>query len=328
MKRNAAHPLAPYYLAIIASYVIWAAAGPIIKLTLFYIPPFTFLFFRFLIVCVISLPSTYYLLRKSAIAKKDYFKIILLGFFGQTSLILVFLGFKYTTALEGVLVGMLGPIMSVIAGHYFYHEKVDWHIKLGLGLAAFGTLFVAFEPLMQSHHLNLDTRQRLLGNFLILSYSFSFLLYIIWSKISLGINSEKTKKTLKFIHIKPMSRHYSPLLLMSLSFYIGLLSFIPMSILEIAGYFGPVSFSLHSLTLVPVLGIMYMALLSSIAAYNLFEWGLTKIQVKDTAIFSYLQPVFALPFAYLLLKELPNQFMLFGAGIIAVGVAIAELRKS
>ena len=328
MKKKAAHPLAQYYLAVIASYLIWGGAGPVIKLTLQYIPPFTFLFLRLLIVCILVFPYTYYLLRSSSIAKKDYLKIVLLGIFSQTSLILIFLGYKYTTALEGVMVGMLGPVLSVAAGHYFYHEKADWHIRLGLGIAVLGTFFIAFEPLTQSGLTGIDAKQRLLGNLLIICYSLSFLLYIIWSKISLGLSSDATKKALKFIHIKPMKKHYSPLLLMSLSFYVGLISFLPMSLLEITGFFGPVNFSFQNLSITPWLGILYMAILSSIAAYYLFEWGLTKIQIKDTAIFSYLHPVFALPFAYWLLRELPSTYMLIGAGIIAVGIAIAELEKS
>jgi len=328
MAKKAAHSLSQYYFGIIAAYVIWAAAGPVIKLTLQSVPPFTFLFLRLLIVCILVLPYTIYLIRKSVIAKSDYFKILLLGIFGQTSLILIFLGFKYTTALEATIIGMMGPILSVAAGHYLYKEKVDWHIKLGLLIALIGTLFVAFEPYLSSRSITHEANMRMLGNFYVVMYSLSFLLYIIWSKITLGINSANIKRTLRLIHIKPMKRHYSPLLLMSLTFYIGLASFLPMSILEIAGYLGPVNFNISSLTIVPIMGILYMAVLSSIAAYYLFEWGLTKVEVKDTAIFSYLQPVFTLPFAYMLLGEIPNRFMLVGAGIIALGVLIAEDRKS
>jgi len=328
MAKKAAHSLSEYYFGIIVAYVIWAAAGPVIKLTLQTVPPFTFLFLRLLIVCVLVLPYTIYTVKRSAIAKSDYLKIILLGIFGQTSLILIFLGFKYTTALEGTIIGMLGPILAVAAGHYFYKEKVDWHIKLGLLIATLGTLFVAFEPFLETHVITHDVKLRIMGNFFVILYSLSFLLYIIWSKITLGINSENTKRTLRFIHIKPMRKHYSPLLLMSLSFYVGLASFIPMAILEVAGYLGPVNFSIYKLSAVPIMGILYMAIFSSIAAYYLFEWGLTKVEIKDTAIFSYMQPVFTLPFAYMLLGEVPNNLMLIGAAVIALGVLIAEEKKS
>ncbi len=328
MTKKAAHSLSAYFYGIILAYIIWAGAGPVIRLTLQSVPPFTFLFLRLMIVCLLILPYTIYQLKQTSIAKADYLKILLLGIFGQTSLIFIFLGFKYTTALEGTLIGMLGPILSVAAGHYYYHEKIDWHIKLGLLIAALGTMFVAFEPYLTSRTISHEVELRMLGNFFVVLYSLSFLLYIIWSKITLGINTNNTKRTLKFIHIKPMRGHYPPLLLMSLSFYVGFMSFIPLSFLEMMGYFGPVHFSLYHLSAGPIAGILYMSVLSSIAAYYLFEWGLTKVEVKDTAIFSYMQPVFALPFAYILLGEIPNNIMVLGAAVIAMGVLIAEDNKS
>lgn len=328
MLKKSAHSLSPYYFAIIITYIIWAAAGPVIKLTVEQVPPFTFLFLRFLIVCVLLLPYTYYLIKNNGIAKSDYLKIFILGVFAQTSLILLFIGYQYTTALEGTIISMLGPILSVIAGHYFYHEKIDWRVKLGLILAALGTLFVAIEPLLESRVISHAIELRIFGNLMVILYSISFLLYIIWSKITLGINSDKIKRTLKLIHIKPMKKHYSPMLLTSLTFYVGLVTIMPMFLLENTGFLGPVTFSFQHISLISIIGILYMSLFSSILAYFLFEWSLTKIEIKDTALFSYLQPVFTLPFAYILLREIPNQYMVAGALIIALGVLIAEDKKS
>ncbi len=254
--------------------------------------------------------------------------MFLLGFFSQTSLILIFIGLQYTSALEGVLIGILGTILSVYAGHYFYKEKIDWHIKLGLLIAVIGTLFIALEPLLQAKTASHAVELKVMGNLFIVAYSLSFLLYIVWSKMSMGINSAKIKRSLKLIHMRPMKKKYSPILLMSISFYVGFITFIPLALLENLGYLGASKFSITDITLVPAMGILYMALLSSLVAYFAFEWGLSKVEVKDTAIFSYLQPVFALPFAYLLLREMPNQYMLLGVFIIAVGVAIAESKKS
>ncbi|MFC1756025.1 DMT family transporter [Patescibacteria group bacterium] len=328
MVKKPAQSLSKYYFAIMIAYIIWAASGPVIKLTLQSVPPFTFLFLRLLIVCILILPYTWRLLKTNSIVKQDYLNIFILGLFSQSALILIFLGFKYTTALEATIIGMLGPILSVVAGHYFYHEKIDGHVKTGLILATLGTLFVAIEPILQPQGLTHEVGVRIMGNLFVVAYSLSFLLYVIWSKITLGINSDNIKRTLKLIHMKPMKKHYSPLLLMSLSFYVGFLTFIPMAVLEAGGYLGNKPFSITSLTLTPILGIVFMAIFGSIVAYYLFEWSLEKIEVKDTALFSYLQPVFTLPFAYILLGEIPNEYMILGAAVIAVGVLIAEQKKS
>lgn len=316
-----------HLLAIVSAYIIWAAAGPIIKLTLDYIPVFTFLLYRFIIVCIAVLPYTIIKLKQYPIHKEDIIKILLLGLFSQTSLALIFFGFKYTTALEGTIIGVLGPILSVFAGHHLYNEKVNNYVKLGLGIATFGTFIVVLEPIFASSS-DAAISQRLLGNMFVVMYTLMFLMYILWSKMSLGITTKPVKKVMKFFHMKPMKRHYPATLLMTLAFYVGLLTFIPLAIIETSGFFGEVPFQFSNLTLVPLLGILYMALISSVIAYVGFEWGLSKIEIKETAIFSYMQPIFAVPFAYLLLGEIPEFYVIVGGLIIALGVVIAEYKKS
>ena len=146
--------------------------------------------------------------------------------------------------------------------------------------------------------------------------------------MSLGIKSPALNKTLRFWHLKPMKHTYPATMLMILTFYVGLATFIPLVILENFGAFGPQNFSFSSITIIPALGILYMALVSSWVAYVAFEWGLTKVEVKETAIFSYLQPVFTVPIAFLLLGEVPTNPMVWGSVIIAIGVTIAELKKA
>ncbi|OGC46787.1 hypothetical protein A2793_02895 [candidate division WWE3 bacterium RIFCSPHIGHO2_01_FULL_38_45] len=60
----------------------------------------------------------------------------------------------------------------------------------------------------------------------------------------------------------------------------------------------------------------------------LFDWALNTHSMGDTAIYSYLAPIFTLPFAYVMLSEIPTKFALIGSAIIALGVIIAEHKKS
>ncbi|OGC70710.1 hypothetical protein A2415_03670 [candidate division WWE3 bacterium RIFOXYC1_FULL_39_7] len=312
------------FSGLILVYLIWAAAGPVIKLTLNYLPPFTFLFLRFLAVCIIILPLLLIELKKQKINKQDYFKIFILGVFSQTSLALIFLGLNYTTAIDFALISLLGPLLSMAAGHYLFNDKFNTGIKFGIILASLGTLFVTVEPILNGNGSNVDPLLRVYGNVLAILYTLAFLLYIIWSKISMGEVTPTIKKGLHFLHMKPMTKKYPPVLLMSLSFFVGMATLIPLALLENLNVFGKVEYSLMFLDKTAVFGLMYMVLLSSIAAYFLFEWSLTKVTVSDTAILGYLQAVFTLPFAYMLLGELPTKYALIGGAIIAVGVIIAE----
>jgi len=71
-----------------------------------------------------------------------------------------------------------------------------------------------------------------------------------------------------------------------------------------------------------------MALLSSIVAYGVYQWGLKYLEAQETAVYSYLGLLFNIPAAFLILGEIPTQQMAVGAVVIAVGVVIAEKFKS
>jgi drug/metabolite transporter (DMT)-like permease len=314
----------PAYIAIITTTLIWGAAGPVIKYTLRYIPPLTFLFLRFLIVCTILLPYLYLELKRVKINRKDYFNFFLLGLFSQAAIALIFLGLNYTTALDAAIIGVMGPLLSITAGHYFYKDKIDKNLKIGLLLSIIGTSLIVIEPALSGNSIGI-IEKRLLGNFLIILYHLVWVVYVIWSKMSMGERSNLLKKTLSFVHLKPMTKKYSPTLITAVTFYIGLITLIPLAMLE---NFNTYSYS-DILSIDPrgMVGLLYMALLSSIVAYMCYQHALEKLKVSEVAFFGYLGPIFTVPVAYILLGEIPNRIMLIGATFIVVGVYIAEKRR-
>lgn len=314
------------HLSLLGSVIIWAAAGPVIKITLGHIPPATFLFLRFLIVGIILLPYTIYELLKIKIDTKDYLTLFILGLFSQTSIILIFWAYKYSSVLDISIIGVLGAIASVYFGHYFYKDKINTKLTIGVILASIGTLIVFIEPLFSGEISNATVNERLFGNFLAILYNVSWIIFVIWSKMTMGEKSTKLKRTLKFINIKPLKNEYPPNLIVSLSFYTGLLTMIPLTIVE--NIFLKTTFNVNLLDPIGVFGLLYMAIFSSIAAYMLYEYGLKEAKVSDAAIYGYLGPVFTLPFAYFLVGESPNIYMMIGGAVIAIGVIIAESNKS
>ena len=59
------------FAALLVATAIWGVATPIIKLTLSHISLFSFLFFRFLVVCCILLPVTALELKRNPIDKSE-----------------------------------------------------------------------------------------------------------------------------------------------------------------------------------------------------------------------------------------------------------------
>jgi drug/metabolite transporter (DMT)-like permease len=308
-----------------ASTLIWSAAGPVIKYTLDYIPPATFLFLRFLIISILLLPYTIFEINKQKVAIKDLTNFFLLGLFSQTSLILIFVALEYTTALDSAIISIIGGALTVYAGHYFYKEKVGFRTKIGLSIALLGTVIAILEPALSGTGNNIDISKRLMGNLIVLVNSFAWVIYVVWSKMSMGEPSKLLKKTLSFIHIKPMSKKYSPTLLVSITFYVGLITLIPLSFLELAGNPRVADFNIMNLDVNGWLGLLYMAIFSSMVAYMLHEWAIENGKITDSAIFSYLGPVFTFPIAFWLLKETPSAFLLTGGAMILAGVILAEI---
>jgi drug/metabolite transporter (DMT)-like permease len=318
------------HLALIAVSLIWGAATPIIKYTLAYIPPLTFIFLRFLVVGVVLLPLVISELRKIKVNKSDYLNFILLGIFSQSSLLILFLALNYTSAIDSALIGIMGSVLTVIAGHYFYSEKVNQKKTLGFILAIVGTFVVMIEPaLIGSEDMaGVDVKKRLFGNLLAILYNFSWTMYVIWSKMSMGQNSKILKKTLHFIHIKPMSKNYSSNLIVYISFYVGLATTIPFALMEYFGNLGTSNFTLASIDYRGWLGIMYMAILSSIVAYLLNQWAMQIIKVADIAIYSHASIFFTIPVAFFLVSEIPSPIAILGGIITAIGVVVAEYKNN
>ena len=316
------------YLALLTAIAIWGGALPIVKLTGDYISPFSFLFVRFLFVAIVMLPITILELKATPIHESDIKNLVLLGIFGQASIAFIFWGVKYTSAIDTAIISTIAPLLIITAGSYFYGEKLSSNTKLGVFIATIGTTLVVLDPILNGGTQTVASSARVFGNLLIIAYNIMFTLYVVFSKVVMGKTTLKIKKVLRLFHVNPMKREYSPVLHTSIEFYVGLLVLIPFAVLENVGVFGAnEGISIDSLTWIPVLGILYMAIFSSIVAYTAYEWGLKNAEVSDSAIFGYLGPLFTMPFSFLLLGEIPSKYALLGSGIIALGVILAERYK-
>ena len=314
-------------IAFLIVNLIWGAANPIIKYTLSYIPPLTFLFLRLLIVCVILLPYAILKLSEIKIAKKDYVNFFLLGLFSQSSLAIIFVAMNYTTALDATIISIITGALIIYAGHYFYKDKVNKPLEYGVLLTIFGTFIVILEPLLTGKHTNVPIYERIIGNGLALVYNLTWVVYVLWSKMATTEEKPKLlKKTLQFLNLKPMSKIYSPTLVVVITMYVGLLTAIPLALLENFVFYkgAQASFNILSIDSGGFLGLLYMSIFSSIVAFTLNQWALNHRRVSDSAIFGYLGPVFSFPITYLLLREVPTPALIIGALFVALGVFIAE----
>ncbi|GMR19062.1 MAG: DMT family transporter [Patescibacteria group bacterium] len=288
------------YLALLTTVIIWGVAGPVIKVTLRDIQPFAFLALRFFINVIIISPILYFYLKKHPIRWGDLPRLSLLTLLGTTiSLSLIFLGLERTTVLDAVLIIATVPIFIVAGGALFLKEQVTNLEKAGLVLAFLGVLITILQPVWEG---GVFAQENLIGNLFILASNVSWTTFTLLSKKDY--------------------QHHSPFLITSASFILGFLAFIPLALIESPSFLT----TIYQLPTTAFLGVLYMSLLSSIVAYLTYAWGLSKIEASEAALFLYLEPLFAAPFAYLWLGEAVTTTFLIGAAVIAFGVILTEYR--
>ncbi|PJC76385.1 hypothetical protein CO010_02870 [Candidatus Shapirobacteria bacterium CG_4_8_14_3_um_filter_39_11] len=280
-------------LALLATSIIWGIAPPVIKYTLRFISPFSFLFYRFLAATIMVFIPFMLRLKKIKPDLSDLPIYLFLGFLcAPLNLGLLFLGIQKTTAISASMISIVSPILIILGGAVFLKEQITKKEKTGIFLALSGTVLTIVQPLLEtkpSANLNLE------GNFLI------FLGTLAWVVFTL-----LTKKHQKI----------DPFLLTCFSYLIGIIFIFPF-------------FALEKTTINPLAipGIIYMALFSSVFAYFFYVFGLSKMEVSEASVFTYLQPVFAIPISILLLKEKLTPFLIIGAVLIIFGLIVCETRS-
>lgn len=281
------------FIALILASSIWGVNNSVMKLTLLTVPVFSLALIRFGTASFILLP---FVKDQLAIAKKDRKLLILSALCGVSlNIAFFFWGIKLTSALNaGIIVASL-PIFTLLFASFFLKEKVSKNLILGGTLAVVGISIIVGRDLA-----SLGLSFSPLGDFLVLLATLSFVGYEIISK--------------------KLFAKYNAFTVTYYSFAIGALTFLPLAIWEYLSN----PFWIKGLTATSFTGIAFGILLSSLTAYSLWQWGLSKIPASRVGFFFYLDPVVSTITAVLLLSEVITFPFLIGAILIFAGLFIAE----
>jgi drug/metabolite transporter (DMT)-like permease len=290
------------YCSLAATAAIWGVGTVVIKYSLNYTSPFSFLFLRFLIVDIIFIPVFIFLAVKNRLKLADLPLLTTLGFMATTlNLGLLFYGMKLTTANEAALLGILSTILIVIGGGIFLKEKITGLEKIGAGMAFSGSLFIIIEPFIKNGG---QAFSGFTGNLLVLVGT------LVWVSYSLLLRKHEAE-----------GKKIDPLLLTSYSFIIGLITITPLYLLNrTAGE----SLFLYDPKALP--GIIYMAIFGSCVAYFFYNLGFSLIPASEATLFNYLTPLISVPLAIFFLGESINCWFIGGALLIIIGVFLTEYK--
>lgn len=287
------------YLLLIINTIVWGLAIPVVKPALSFTSPERFLFYRFLLAAILTFPFLILNWKKWRLNLKTVVKISLLELIGTTLILwLLYYSLKLTSAIEASLIASVSPLFIVITGIFLLKEKETKREWRGLIIAMLGTLIVTIEPLI-------NQGSRLSGNFL--GNALILLQNIIWAGY--------------LVMAKKTYRKVSMLAVTTVSFWIGAITFFILSLPS----GNPLTFLGTEIIQSQVFwAVIYMAIFGSIIGATTYLAGQNLIEISEASLFTYLQPLIAIPASLIFLRETISPLTIMAIVLIFIGVVTAE----
>jgi drug/metabolite transporter (DMT)-like permease len=292
------------YSQLIFTMLIWGAAWPVGRLLAEGLPTVSIAVVRYLIV----VPVLFLILRlregKIHIQREWIPTLVLLGLFSTTLYQIFFLyGVKYAAASDDSIVIGAAPVMiGVLASFYTQERLTRWKI-LGLLVGLSGVVLIGFlSP-------NSQVLNRPLGLTLVFFGALSYALYTIL-----------LRRFVKKTNSNPDGVHVTSLSINSWMAVFGLVFLAPFSLVE-----QPWNSTWDTNSWI---GILYLALLSTIVGYYLYIEGVTKIGAGRASVFSNLVPFFGVLTSALILKEAVSIWTVVSLLLILTGVYLVNTKRA
>ncbi len=291
------------YSQLLLTMFLWGLAWPIGRLLATNLPPVSIAVLRYATV----VPVLFGILRVKRqplrLERKWISNLVIMGLFSTTLYQIFFLyGVKYAAASDDSLVIGIGPVLIAIMASFVLNERLTKTKALGFisGLAGIGVISL-LSP-------NTNVLNRPLGISLVFGGATAYAIYTVTLRRFVAPN--RTDNTI--------SAPSSLTILAWISLF-GWLFLIPLSLLEAPWTYtwGPVSW----------LGILYLALLSTVVGYFFYVEGVSKIGAGRAAIFGNLVPVFGVLTSFLLLNENLSPWHAVSFLLILTGVILVNRKK-
>ncbi|HEX8289469.1 MAG TPA: DMT family transporter [Pyrinomonadaceae bacterium] len=277
------------HLALLAVQITFGSLPVIGKIVLKIIPSLALVGFRVGITAV----ALYFVQRYRGNLllenKADYWRFVILSFFGVTlNQILFITGLSLTKASNTSLLAVTIPIFALSFSAVLGIEKIQKIKIVGIVLAALGVVLL-IDPRKASF-----SSETTLGDILIIINSFSYGIYVSISKEIITRNG--AIKSIAWVFI------FSSVICMPLGLYS--LSGINLEIVS------PLIWFL----------IFYIAIVATLTPYLLNAWALARVNPSTVAVFIYLQPLIGFFLAIVFLDEKLTFTVIAAALLIFAGV--------
>lgn len=284
-------------IAIFLAVVFWGLSFVSMKsLLITGFPPFTMIFIRYLLVCLILIFMLFFNHENKKITRKDYLVLAISGIIGVT---LYFLfeskGIEYTTASNASIIIAMVPIVSLLVDIFYYKNPVTWIQTMGIVLSFVGVYLI----ILPSSRVSGGTHV-ILGNLLMLGACISWVLYSIFSK--------------------QLHQRLSNFTITAYQSIFGTLFLILPALLERSKW-------------IPVVGIswfhfLYLAILCSILSYFLYNYSLRHLGLSTVSVYINLIPVVGVIGSVLYLKEILYPIQILGGLVVLVSLFLVNQKRT
>ena len=274
---------------------IWAGSFIAVKLTVNEIPPINLGFIRFLVAIPFMILLLFLLKKNKYIPLKELPYLAVLGLSGVTFLyIFQYIGIDYTTSATSAVLISTNVLFIVILSMIFLKEKISYKKSIGIIFSFIGVIFVIFAQMINEQIT--FNNVFFTGCFLIISSGFCWAIYTIVGK--------------------RLSEKYDSLTVVTYSFILGVLFYLPFIP---NGFIG----SLPNISFNSWIAILYLSVACAVFGYLGWYYALEKIEASKAAVFLTFIPLFAIILSFFYGEPL-TIFFIIGAFLIMSGVYLTE----
>jgi O-acetylserine/cysteine efflux transporter len=277
--------------------MLWSCNYVAGKIALRTMDPVTLVCFRLELAALILLPIYFAQRNRQALRLRDAWPFLYLGFFGVVvNQGLFTIGLNYTTSSHSAVIIAIGPIIILLLARAMKLEALTAAKILGMCISFLGVYLLETESGSPAHS------PLLLGDIITFGGTVGFSIYAV-----LG---------------KRVASQYDALAMNTFNCVAAALLLLPITIRQ------GIHLDWHSVSWGAWVGMVYMAVGSSVAAYTIFYWVLRHMTASRVGAVSYFQPVVVILLAVAFLGERPSRNLLEGTALVLFGVFLAERGKS
>ena len=277
--------------------VLWSGNYVAGKIALRTLSPITLACLRLQLAAFIMLAIYFTRRERQPLKMSDAWPFLYLGFLGVVvNQGLFTVGLNYTTSNHSAVLIAIGPIIILLFARALKLEMLTAAKVAGMAISFVGVYLLETEQGSPAHS------PLLMGDIITLGGVIGFSAYAV-----LG---------------KRIVAQYDSVAMNTFNCVAAALLLLPLTIRQC------LHLDWHSVALSGWLGMIYMAVGSSVAAYTIFYWVLRYMTASRVGAVSYFQPVVVILLSIAFLGERPSRMLLEGTALVLVGVFLAERGKS